>query len=660
MTRLFQRMPDRAEFRLENERIAGVGIERKHVRSQGVWGGVMKTIVLLVLAPALFAQNAFKFDISGEWRYQAGDRSDYASHDYNDSAWQSRRLPGGRPRPLNSEIYWLRRSVSVPAAALEHPLSLTIGLPDDVYELFVNGRRLPTPTTLDSLDKAEIPRARSYDLPAEVVQTQPMVIALRLRSLYFPPNWRFRDAGPYEISSRNIAPREAGRLQLLERFANRSPRPVIGAALAMLGLFALVFWFTFRERTELLWFAGWMFTQAILAFAIAIPLATQTHEFNRAGAAIFVQFLIALTHPLGASFALRVLSQTRLWVWILPWAAALVYCVTQLWFVPTPYNPDHVGFVAGICVIGSAAWNWRRFERWPERLLFVSLLFTPLAQVWLLAQVSSAGAGGAQREISLGAFSLPPLQLGNLPVGILLVLLMVWRSAADRREKERLATEIDSARKIQQLLLPVEAAQSENWMIEASYRPAREVGGDFYQVADRADGSRIIVVGDVSGKGLEAAMMASVAVGAFRSADTSSPAEVLEIMNRALTGHGRSGFVTCVCVRFHGDGVTLASAGHPAPWCDGIETHVAAGLPLGIDADAAFQESAFHGRRFTFVSDGVMEAINPQGELFGFERTAAISVNSAEEIAETARAWGQNDDITVVTVQRLAKAEATA
>ena len=77
-----------------------------------------------------------------------------------------------------------------------------------------------------------------------------------------------------------------------------------------------------------------------------------------------------------------------------------------------------------------------------------------------------------------------------------------------------------------------------------------------------------------------------------------------------------------------------------------------AGLPLGIMPDVAYQESTGHGESITLVSDGVVEAENSQRELFGFDRTREISGKSASEIADAAKAWGQTDDITVVTVRR--------
>ena len=98
--------------------------------------------------------------------------------------------------------------------------------------------------------------------------------------------------------------------------------------------------------------------------------------------------------------------------------------------------------------------------------------------------------------------------------------------------------------------------------------------------------------------------------------------------------------------------MTIAHAGHPSPYCDGHEVTVEAGLPLGIVSGVNYAEVATSGQRFTFVSDGVVEAEDTKLGLFGFDHTCEISGKPAAVIAEAAKAWGQNDDITVVTVRR--------
>ena len=189
--------------------------------------------------------------------------------------------------------------------------------------------------------------------------------------------------------------------------------------------------------------------------------------------------------------------------------------------------------------------------------------------------------------------------------------------------------------------------------VDPAYPSALEVGGDFHWTRVEPDGSLIVVVGDVTGKGLKAAMLVSVAIGILRNEKSSSPAAILGALNEALVGHTGGGFVTCCCARFDADGnTTLANAGHLSPYCAGREVSSDAGLPLGVLPGVEYGETVVPGDRFTFLSDGVVEAANAQGELFGFDRTREISGKSAGEIAAAAKAWGQNDDITVVTVRR--------
>ena len=152
-------------------------------------------------------------------------------------------------------------------------------------------------------------------------------------------------------------------------------------------------------------------------------------------------------------------------------------------------------------------------------------------------------------------------------------------------------------------------------------------------------------------------MLVSVAIGALRREESSSPGLILKGLNDALAGRGGAGFVTCCCVRYAPGGtVTIASAGHPAPYCGGREIEVAAGLPVGIVVGLTWEETSITltvGDQLTLVSDGVVEAENAKRELFGFDRTRDISGKPAQQIASAAKAWGQNDDITVVTVRRV-------
>jgi serine phosphatase RsbU (regulator of sigma subunit) len=170
----------------------------------------------------------------------------------------------------------------------------------------------------------------------------------------------------------------------------------------------------------------------------------------------------------------------------------------------------------------------------------------------------------------------------------------------------------------------------------------------------------VIVVGDVAGKGLPAAMLVSVLVGAIcgLSEYTQDPAELLIGLNERLVGRSGGGFSTALAAHITADGrVTMANAGHLSPYLDGKEVESPGALPLGVAAGLRYETTQFliePGSRLTFYSDGVIEAQNQKGELFGFDRGRELSMEPAAAIVEAAKKFGQEDDITVVTITRAA------
>jgi hypothetical protein len=220
----------------------------------------------------------------------------------------------------------------------------------------------------------------------------------------------------------------------------------------------------------------------------------------------------------------------------------------------------------------------------------------------------------------------------------------------------RAETELEAARTVQQVLIPDEIPSLPAFKIESVYKPAGQVGGDFFQILPTDHGGALIVIGDVSGKGMPAAMTVSLLVGTFRTLAhyTSNPGEILAAMNRRMLGRSKDGFTTCLVLRADPDGaLTVANAGHLPPYCNHEELAIDGGLPLGIRADSTYPEVRLElrpGAQITLLTDGVVEARSNTGELFGFARTQNLSSKSAEQIAEAARAFGQEDDITVVTL----------
>jgi len=241
---------------------------------------------------------------------------------------------------------------------------------------------------------------------------------------------------------------------------------------------------------------------------------------------------------------------------------------------------------------------------------------------------------------------------------VVLTILLVRRLILSLRLQRILALDIKQAQEVQRVILPEARTVLPGIVVESEYRPAREVGGDFFQVIPgSADGSLLIVAGDVAGKGMQAGMLVALLVGAIRSTaeSTRDPLPLLQALNRRLLGRGEA-FATCLALRIASDGaVTLANAGHVPPYINGEPIALEGALPLGALDGAQFSVARFRlhpGDRLTLTSDGLAEAQNPQGQLFGFPRVQELvrSGRTAAELADTIQAFGQEDDISIVTV----------
>ena len=227
-------------------------------------------------------------------------------------------------------------------------------------------------------------------------------------------------------------------------------------------------------------------------------------------------------------------------------------------------------------------------------------------------------------------------------------------------EKAMLEAEMAAAREVQRMMVPEDLPLIDGYRVETVYRPAAEVGGDFYQVISLKSGRTLIVIGDVSGKGLRAAMIVSMIVGMLSivSGSTDEPARILTELNRRLYGRTHGGFATCLVVRLDNDGrLALANAGHLPPYLNGREIPFAGSEPLGLVESATYAQSTLEmraGDRSLLLTDGVAEARNEQGMLFGFSRVESLLLDgaSARSVAEAAQQHGQNDDLTVISIAR--------
>jgi predicted ester cyclase len=257
-------------------------------------------------------------------------------------------------------------------------------------------------------------------------------------------------------------------------------------------------------------------------------------------------------------------------------------------------------------------------------------------------------------------------------------LLRRRRLEQEIRERERIEQELEVARRIQDASLPKEVPTLEGWEISPFYQPAREVGGDFYDFHLLSEGRLGVVVGDATGKGVPAALvMASTRsmLRALARASDYSPGEVLEQVNDLLvTDIPPNMFVTCFyCILDpKSASLTYANAGHDLPylWHGGeAEELRARGMPLGLMPAMRYEEKEVVldvGESALFYSDGLVEAHDPKGEMFGFPRLRALVAEHAAEERSlgnfllkelytfVGEGWEQEDDITLLTLRRFA------
>lgn len=258
------------------------------------------------------------------------------------------------------------------------------------------------------------------------------------------------------------------------------------------------------------------------------------------------------------------------------------------------------------------------------------------------------------RFMPLGPVSIDMRSAVQALFVIVTLIVLYLRFRQDQFRQVALERDMASARRMQEQLLGASVPSIPGFDLEAVYLPAQEVGGDFYRAVPLNDGSLLVVVGDVSGKGLDAAMLVAAVLGTLANETERSPGALLAYLNQAVCGRTAGGFITACCARFYPDGrVCVANAGHIAPYLDGREIELENGFPLGVAAQSTYTETEIQTTgRITLLSDGVVEARSEKGELFGFDRTQAISNQPANAIAEAAMQFGQEDDITVLSVTR--------
>src|ERR671914_2223901 len=265
---------------------------------------------------------------------------------------------------------------------------------------------------------------------------------------------------------------------------------------------------------------------------------------------------------------------------------------------------------------------------------------------------------------NLAAQAAPALRVGQL----------VREQEAEAATRQRFEQELEVARLIQQNFLPKELPELPGWQIAAYYRPAREVGGDFYDVIPLPSGQVGFVIGDVTDKGVPAALVMAATRSVLRASAQRlvDPGEVLERVNEHLCPDmPEKMFVTCLygVLEPESGRFRFANAGHDLPYVkrsEGSEELRARGMPLGLMPGMPYEEKEMvlaPGDSLLLHSDGIVEAHDPAGEMFGFPRLkqAVAQYPGGGELidrvlgdlqAHTGPEAEQEDDITMVTLQR--------
>jgi serine phosphatase RsbU (regulator of sigma subunit) len=272
---------------------------------------------------------------------------------------------------------------------------------------------------------------------------------------------------------------------------------------------------------------------------------------------------------------------------------------------------------------------------------------------------------------TLAGYAAPAMRVGQL----------VRAEKVEARNVERIEQELRVAQLIQQQFLPTEVPPLPGYHVAAFYKPARTIGGDFYDFAQLPDGRLMFICGDVTDKGVPAALVMASTHALLREACSRmvSPGEVLARVNDLLCADIPAHmFVTCCAMVLDpptGE-LVFANAGHNLPYvrtgdAAAVRELTATGMPLGLMPGMVYEETVDRlgpGECILLHSDGLVEAHDSSREMFGFHRLSRLVGESTggqslidtlltELGAFTGPEAEQEDDITFVTVERTVAVE---
>ena len=612
--------------------------------------------------------------LDGPWRFEMGDDPRWADPAFDDSAW----LTVSLDKSLSDQGFetyagyaWYRLRIQpqqlAPGGVSDNvPLHLLV-TPHHVGQLAVYVNGVEAGHSRGMTDSPSMFQARPFDVTLPQAGNGPLVVAVR--------SW----AAPGIPISHGLLERvEAGASEdIADRLALAIARHwdqdviaelVVSFLFVGVAILAFILYLAQRHHSEYLWL-GLLCVSAALMGTVEVlnQLALIPTSVYRIGALWAGRIFMAVT----IEFVLRFTGTGRrqfphgfqIAVLILPFLSVLG--------LQTTYQVLSISAEVIFCALITVL----LFRAWRRGFLEAGIMLAPF---FLAATADSidtvldymSGRHWISEKFAYHHFHFGPIEYSTGHATYLIFLtsviaVILYRFVRVSQDEQRSNAEIAAARSVQAMLIPTQLPSNNYFMLESAYVPVSGVGGDFFQVLPVDDGSMLIVVGDVSGKGLQAAMNASTLVGAFRNELSHEPATILSHLNHVMFGSGAgldaimakdavATFATCLCARIYRNGaMEIANAGHLSPYRDGREVELPPGLPLGVIPGMTYEQTTFQleqGDRLIFLSDGVVEATNDKGELFGFERTQQVSNEPARYIAQTAKRFGQNDDITVISI----------
>jgi len=581
------------------------------------------------------------------WLWHSGDNMRWASATFDDSKWSLLPVPGSLP---GASHYWVR--IHLESGPTSNP-GLLLGPLAYAYDVYWDGRPIGHFGDL-SRGTWFMPRWQTFHLPREMTKPGAHAIAIRIAQngagIGFPSRKPRVGVGENRIGELP-ALYDAKSAQMSADFQPRLLELLVAFGFLLASFYFFLLPPSVSEGDAFRWLGVILLGRALF---VACEFYWNFGPLDIPGNVLVFSWAFVSLSLVGMIEFPYALFRRRV-----PLALRCAECLLALLLAapaPIPYSAIFLRF-AIFLIPAAVAITLAAFElqKRTAEARFTLVLFGIFGLAALNNVLAIGYNIGLPYIIYIGGFWLWSWDVVYLLWVPAIAVQIHKTNLRFRDERERMRGEMEAARHVQEVLLPSRVLHVPGFEIDTAYQPATEVGGDFFQLFSASDDALLVVLGDVSGKGMKAALLVSVIVGALRNRRSDSPAEILSQLNSVLLGGSDGGFTTCCCALFTEEGtVRLASAGHLAPYRNGDEIEIAPGLPLAIVAGAEWQETQIvlqPGDRLLWVSDGVIEA-RSGGHLLGFHRAQELATRSTSEIALAAQQFGQEDDITVVSVTR--------